>query len=129
MSAVLERAKAHYEALPSREISVPEWGEDGKSLLVTWKKLTVRDEERIYAPVEGRPAPAGTVRLRTVILKACGADGKRLFTEMDEHDLRHKVDGAVVARVAGAILFGAGLVDESGDAIDAVEQIAEAKKP
>ncbi|KQS90300.1 hypothetical protein [Rhizobium sp. Leaf386] len=127
MNAILERAKAHYEALPRREVLVPEWGADGNPLKVTWSKLTVREEERIYEPVDGRPAPSGIVRLRTVILKACGEDGKRLFDEMAEHALRYEVDAEIVGRIANAILFGAGLIEKNGQDKGAAGVIAAAK--
>lgn len=129
MSSIIERAKAHYSALPTDAIKVPEWGTGDAPLVVTWKKMTVRDEERIYATVDGRPAPGGTVRMRAVMLKACGEDGKRLFDEMDEHALRFEVDGEVIGRIANAILFRAGLVDADGMPKGVSEQVDTEKKP
>jgi hypothetical protein len=128
MSAILDRARAHYAALPRKQIEIAEWGESAdRPEVVTWSALSVRDQERIYAPVDGK-APAGSlVRLRAVMLKACDADGKRLFSEMDEKALRHDVDGDVVGRIANAILFDAGLVNRDGETIDAGDQVEDAK--
>lgn len=127
MSGILERAKAHYASLPRLDIKVPEWGEPGNPAVITWSKLTVNDQERIYAPVDGKAASGGLVRLRAVILKACDATGKPMFDGMDEHDLRYLVDGDIVGRIANAILFSAGVVDKSGGAVGAGEQIDDAK--
>lgn len=128
MSDILDRAKAHYAALPRLDIQIPEWGEPGKPAVITWSALTVRDQERIYAADDsGRPAPGGTVRLRAVIYKACDAAGRPLFDGMDEHSLRHEVDGNIVGRIAEAILFGAGVVDKDGKVQSTADQIDDAK--
>lgn len=129
MSALLERAKAHYSSLPRHEIGIPEWGETPeKPAIITWSQLTVHDQDRIYAPdSDGRPAKGGTVRMRAVILKACDESGKRLFDGMSEHTLRHEVDGDIIGRIANAILFAAGIADKNGAAKSIDDQIDDAK--
>ena len=129
MSAVLERAKAHYAALPRHELKVPEWGA-GKDdpAVITWTELTVRDQERIYAPdAEGRPATGGMIRLRAVMIKACDASGNMLFDGMSEHDLRHAVAGDIVGRIANAILYNAHLVTKAGATRGVDGQVDDAK--
>lgn len=129
MSALLERAKAHYAALPRHELKIPEWGEGpNKPAVITWTELTVRDQERIYAPdAEGRAANGGMIRLRAVIIKACDSSGKLLFDGMSEHDLRHSVSGDIVGRIANAILYNAHLVTKTGATKPVDKQVDDAK--
>lgn len=113
MSGVLERAKAHFEGLERRRIEVPEWGDGKKPLVVTFAALTVGERRRIFKPDDKGRAPDGpTACVRAVILKACDEQGRRLFDEMDEHDLTHKVDSDVIGRIAGAILAGVDTIDD-----------------
>ncbi len=128
MSAILDRAKAHYQAQPRREILVPEWGEPGKPARITWSELTVADQEKIYAVTdEGRSPGGGTVRLRAVMLKACDETGQKLFDGLAEHALRYEVDGNVIGRIANAILYGAGLTDAKGARRGQGDQVNDAK--
>ena len=128
MSSLLERAKAHHENQPRRELLVPEWGEGATPARITWTAITVADQDRIYAPgADGRIASGGTVRIRTVLYKACDEAGRRLFDEMSEHDLRHNVSGDIVGRIANAILYSAGIVDRSGNSVPIDEQLDAAK--
>jgi hypothetical protein len=39
----IERAKAHFDTLDIKKINVPEWGEDGQSLLIYSKPLTLQE--------------------------------------------------------------------------------------
>jgi len=129
MSTLLERAKAHYAALPPHELKIPEWGESpDKPALITWAELTVRDQERIYeADSEGRPASGSLIRLRAVILMSRDEAGNKVFDGMSEHDLRHAVSGDIVGRLANAILYKAHLVTKSGKTKPVDEQIDDAK--
>jgi len=125
MNAILERARAHYEARPRFRIEVPEWGTPGAPAVITWTALTVHEQDKVYEPENGRTPRGGTIRVRAVLLKACDAAGARLFDDMAEHDLRFGVDGDVVGRIANAILYG--IVDEAGRARSAEEQVDDAK--
>jgi hypothetical protein len=128
MSAILDRAKAHYAAIPRKEIKVPEWGESpDRPAVITWSALSVRDQERIYAPVDGKAPAGGLVRLRAVMIKACDDKGVPLFDDMDEHALRYEVEGDIVGRIANAILYDAGIVTAEGTTIAADDQVEEAK--
>lgn len=120
-SQVLSRAKAHFEQQGLHKIAVPEWGAKGSPLVIYWTPLTVSERRKIYEPVDGKTPDGGTIMVRALLRKACNADGKKLFTEVDdEHELLHKVDGEVVGRISNAILFGiAGksvddMVDDAG---------------
>lgn len=129
MSAILERAKAHYQSIPRGRIEIPEWGEAGKPAVITWSKLTVSEQDQIYAHINGTSPGGGMVRLRAVMLKAADEDGTLLFDGMAEHALRYHVDGDVIGRIANAILFGAGLVSATGQTVPAGQQVDAAKKP
>lgn len=108
MNRVLERAKAHLAGQERQRIEVAEWGEDGKPLIVTFTALTVAERRKIFkADRQGNPPDGATVCVRAVIHKACDEKGKRLFDEMEEHDLSYNVDSGVIGRVAGPILAGA----------------------
>lgn len=114
MSAVLARAKAHYQGLERKRILVPEWGEGGKPLVVTATALNIAERRRIYrADASGREPDSATVVVRAVLLKACDEKGARLFDDMDEHALTHEADSMVVARIAREIL---GEAAQPGDA-------------
>lgn len=129
MSDILNRAKAHYAELPRREMLVPEWGDGSGPLKITWAPLTVRDREMIYKPDDrGKSPTGGEVQIRVLIIKACAADGAKLFDAMSEHALRYEVDGDVVGRIANAIQFSDGLVTKTGDPKGLDEQIDDAKK-
>lgn len=103
--SVLDRAKAHFSSLERHRLEIPEWGDPGSPLVVTWSPLTMEERRRIYKPDKAGKTPDGTVVIvRAIILKACDAEGKRLFSEMDEPDLMHRVDPDVMARLGGQIL-------------------------
>lgn len=116
MNAVLERARAHYETLPGGSMQVPEWGEPGKPLCITWKVPTLHQRRAIFRPGKDGIAPDGvTVCVRAVISAACDEQGKRLFSEMDEAALLHSVDPKVIQRIGLAIM------DMEGEAEDMVQ--------
>ena len=116
MNAILERAAAHYAAQEKTRVEVPEWGIDGAPLVIFHTGLTVAERRKIFrADSSGRAPDGPTSCVRAVILKACDESGKRLFSEMDEHDLTHKVDSDVVGRIAASILVGVELDDGALD--------------
>jgi len=118
MSNILERAKAHYAEIERKTIDVPEWGEPGKPLVVTCTPLTVAERRKIFkVDAKGHAPDGATACVRAVVLKACDKDGKRLFSDLDEHDLTYSVDSGVVGRIAGAILVDV----PTEDAEEAVE--------
>lgn len=100
---VIDRAKAHYESLPRKRIPVPEWGEDGKPLVIWSTAMTVAHSDRI---ADRGNANKAEMFVDVLILKAQDEAGNMLFSEKDRHDLSRKVDRRVVARVAMDILDG-----------------------
>lgn len=110
MSLILDRARAHYAAIDRRRLEVPEWGEPGRPLVVTWSALTMADRRRIYRRGEDGSTPdAASTSVRTLIHKACDEAGKPLFDGMAEHALTYEVDAEIVGRIASAILYGIGM--------------------
>ena len=119
MSGILDRAKAHYSGLERSRIEVPEWGEAGKPLVVTFSPLTIAERRKIFRADNKGVQPDGPIAcVRAVILKACDDKGKRLFDDLAEHDLIHNVDSAVVGRIAAAILVDVPQ-DEFEEAVEA----------
>lgn len=124
MSNILDRAKAHFDS--SRfSLDVPEWGEAGKPLVVTWSPLTVAERRRVYEPIDNQPPDGGIVMVRVVIRKACDASGRKLFDGMAEHDLMHGVDSDIIGRLSNAILYGVGRLAPTGiqEEIDAEKNV------
>lgn len=101
--SILEQAIAHHQNQPNGEIDVPEWG-----IKLTWKRLSLHEESRIYAvhAETGAIPPTEIVWARAVWRNALDPDGKKAFSEMDEHKLIYEVDGAVLGRIGKAILAG-----------------------
>lgn len=116
MNAILERARAHYESLHGGSMQVPEWGEPGNPLCITWKVPTLHARRAIFRPDKNGTPPDGvTVCVRAVISAACDEQGKRLFSEMDEADILHRVDPKVIQRIGLAIM------EMDGEAEDMVQ--------
>jgi hypothetical protein len=97
----IDRAKAHYASLPHKRIEVPEWGEDGKPLIIHATPMTVAHADRIGAKGNSNKAE---MFVDVLILKAQDDAGEMLFTEKDRHALTRHVDREVISRVAIAIL-------------------------
>ncbi|RWC47956.1 MAG: hypothetical protein EOS55_13910 [Mesorhizobium sp.] len=107
ISSVLEAATAHYGGQQRKDIKVKEWGTPGHPLIITWSPWTVAERNKVYRRDDNGATPdGGVIQVRALIVKACDDAGKRLFDEMDEFTLSHKVDSDVVGRIANAILYG-----------------------
>lgn len=100
MSEILSRITAHFDALGTREIAVPEWD---AVFYVT--PVTVAERQRIYG---GSRSGDNDFELlvRILIEKARDKDGKKVFTIADKPTLLQRADSAVLVRVAGEILSG-----------------------
>lgn len=102
-SSIIGRIKAQFSSLPTRTIEVPEWGdEDGKPLIIYASPLTLSDKQRLHdiAEKEGYVARLASV----LVMKACDAEGKKLFTIADKRDFMHSADSEVIARVVTEIM-------------------------
>lgn len=99
--AAIDQLKAHFSAQSVRVIEVPEWGEANAPLLIYAKPLTLADKQKLRRlAMEGGEME---VLAHTLIIKATDGEGQPLFTVADKHDLMHKVDPDVLARVASQI--------------------------
>lgn len=95
--SVLEQAKAHFTAFGVQSLEVPEWGEEGKPLVIYWKPITLDERQRLHNAGE---TVGYVARLADcLVMKALDAEGKKLFTIEDKRSLRHDVDPDVLARV------------------------------
>jgi small-conductance mechanosensitive channel len=100
MSDVTDRIKAHFQALGTREIPVPEW----ETTLYT-TPVTLAERHRIYAGV--RSENDYEVLAKILIAKARDKDGRPMFTLEDRAVLLQKADSAVLIRVAAEIMNNA----------------------
>jgi hypothetical protein len=104
MSDLLDIITAHYRAGDRRKIEVPEWAREGeKPLTITYMPVTLDDQSHIEKITKG---DRHQMAAHLVALKACDAEGKRLFEQMDALTLRQKADPIVVARIAMQMLGG-----------------------
>lgn len=96
----------HRASLP-----VPEWGDEGRPLLVYWKPWTLADHARCYGGVADKKIDA-RVMGEVVFNKAENAKGERLFSEpLDLHILQAQSDQSVVSRIAAAIMMAPTVTD------------------
>lgn len=113
---ILAAAKAHFETIEGGSITIAEWD----NAEIHWTPLTVAERKKIYGSMKGGAQPDGyTVCTRAMILKACDADGARIFSTMDENQIDHGIDPEVVGRIGAAILGAEG--DDDDDKPDAIE--------
>lgn len=107
MNEALAKITAHFDAIGTRKIEVPEWG-----LEIYTTGVTIAERTRIYAGRKGDDDYELLVRI--LITKALDAAGKPLFTLNDKATLLQRADSAVLIRVAHDIMSG-------GDAPNAAE--------
>jgi hypothetical protein len=107
----IDRAKAHFTDLGVQRQEVPEWGEEGKPLVVYWRPMNLAQKQKIQHIGERE---GWIARLAdALIMLATDADGKKLYTIEDKHALRHNVDPDVLARVVTRMMASPG-VEEMG---------------
>lgn len=99
--SLMERVRAHSQPDQVRRIEVPEWGEDGKPLVVTYRMMTLDDMATVNE-LEGTTWHRQAARI--VVLKACDEAGQKLFRMADASELRETAAPDVVTRIALAIL-------------------------
>lgn len=101
MSDAISKITAHFEALGTRELHVPEWG-----MTIYWTPVTVAERTRIYSGTKGDNDYETVVKI--LLDKARDADGKKIFTIDDRPALLQRADSSVVIRVAADIMSGGG---------------------
>lgn len=99
MNEALAKITAHFDAIGTRKISVPEWQLD---FYVT--PVTIAERSRIYAGSKGDDDYE--VLVKVLITKARDAEGKPIFTLADKATLLQRADSAVVIRIAYEIMAG-----------------------
>lgn len=102
MSAIIERAKLHFKDKLSKvgSIEVPEWGEDGKPLIVYWRAMNLKERDQIFKYL-AKQSLEGFVE--ALILRARDEDGKRLFGNVHKTELMRHVDPEVIERIINAM--------------------------
>ena len=112
-SPIIERVKAHRDALGRKEIEVPEWpDDDGQPLVIHSKPITLGELKRWYKGISGDDI---SVLVDVIIGKAENATGERLFTLEDKQPLLRIAEFSVVSRIAGE------MIDHSDD-LDDIEK-------
>jgi hypothetical protein len=96
MSAI-DQVKAHFSRLSVRAIEVPEWGEDGKPLVMYVKPTTLAEKATLYQI--GEDHGMAQKNAHNIVMKALNAQGEKLFSIEDKHALMHEADAGVVLRV------------------------------
>jgi len=101
-SPILERVKAHREALGRREIEVPEWSDDdGAATILYSSPVTLAEMRKWYKGISGEDI---SVLVDVVISKAEDKDGAKVFTLEDKQPLLRTAEFTVLSRVATAML-------------------------
>lgn len=93
--SILDNAVAHFDAIGTREIEIPEWD---TTLYVT--PFTLAEKKALLKASKGDDVEFMT---RTLILKAKDKEGEPVFQLDDKHKMMHKVHPAVLERVVGKI--------------------------
>lgn len=104
MNAVISKAKEHFTLQATQSVDVPEWGVNGRPLIVYFKPLSIGQRRKIWRNEAGEPVDGTLAVVRAVMFQALDANGKRLFSDMDEHALTYEVDSEVVSSLGGRIL-------------------------
>ncbi len=90
--------EAHFEALKTQHIDVPEWGHDGLPVRIYFDPVTVAERIELNRHDDD-------FLVMTLIKKAIKTDGSPMFTLADRHMLLHRASSAVVSEIANRILI------------------------
>jgi hypothetical protein len=100
---VIERAKAHYQNQPIKEIIVPEWADDdGQPFTFYCRPFTLQDQGKLQFAVKNQSEADALAEV--LVLKALDNDGNKIFQIGDKAALRGQVDASVLARIANQIM-------------------------
>ena len=101
-SPILERVKAHREALGRKQIEVSEWPDDeGAPTIFYASPITLSEMRRWYKGITGEDI---SVLVDVVIAKAEDKDGKKVFTLEDKQPLLKTAEFSVLSRIATAMM-------------------------
>lgn len=103
MSAILEKARAHFSNMQRRVIEVPEWGDDDGPAKIYAPALTLADRQKIEKRSNNDPVAR---LVNTIIHAAQNEDGTRMFADdaSTRRAFEREIEPAIVARIAEAIL-------------------------
>ena len=98
----IERAKAHFDSLDIKKISVPEWGDDdGNPLVIYSKPLTLQETSKLFRLSKEDDL---TMMAYILIYKALDENGEKIFSLEDKNVLLNKVSREVLVRVASEMM-------------------------
>jgi hypothetical protein len=101
-SPILERVKAHREALGRKEIEVAEWSDDdGAPTIFFSTPITLGEMRRWYKGISGEDI---SVLVDVVITKAEDKDGKKVFSLEDKQPLLRTAEFSVLSRIATSMM-------------------------
>jgi len=101
-SPIMERVKAHKDALGRTLIEVPEWGaEDGTPLHVYSQPIVMHEMRKWY---KGINADDISVLVDLIIAKAETVDGDKVFTLEDKQPLLRTAEFSVLSRISGEMM-------------------------
>ena len=109
-SPIIERVKAHRDALGRKMIEVEEWPDElGAPTVIYAKPITLGELRRWYKGINGDDI---SVLVDVIITKAENEDGERLFTLEDKQPLLRIAEFSVVSRIAGEMMDHSDDLDE-----------------
>lgn len=99
MSAITDRAKAHYEGLRNEikgPILVPEWGEENNPLKIYYKIMNLAEQDIILKHIR-----EGSLKslVQTIITRSLNGDGDKLFRPIELTELYKHADAGVIERI------------------------------
>ena len=101
--SVIDRAKAHYQNQPIKEIVVPEWSDDdGNPFVFYTRPFTLQDQGKLQFAVKNQSEADALAEV--LVLKALDSEGEKIFQISDKSSLRNGVDAQVLARIANQIM-------------------------
>jgi hypothetical protein len=104
---LIERVAAHFDAPGVQSVEVPEWGEEGKPLVIYWKPITLQEKQRLATV--GMEQGMVVRLVEALIIKALDAEGNKLFDLADKATLLRRADPEVVARIVTQMMASPGV--------------------
>ncbi|MBD8894039.1 hypothetical protein [Roseibium litorale] len=99
----IDNVIAHYSRNKGSVVLVPEWSETGEPFKVYYDPMTPKERKAVSQDNNGVFDAEANVDL--LMMKAKDEHGQPLFTADDRHQLLTQADGAIIGRIALAILM------------------------
>jgi len=110
--SILDRAKAHYDAMGSHRIEVPEWKDENGDPTILYSEPMTLDERR---KLDKFSNDTQEYLARLIITKALDEQGNKVFKIEDKPILMKRVSDVVIARIAGEIARVSTVEDQLGN--------------